>query len=193
MHPLIVLASSSPWRRELLGRLQLPFEAVSPDVDESPLPGESPPALVVRLAAAKAQAVATRFPAALIIGSDQVAVQNDEIVGKPRTHDRAVEQLRAASGKAVTLYTGLVLLNAATGNMQSEVVPYRVHFRKLDESQIENYLRKEQPYQCAGSVRSEGLGVALIERHEGDDPAALIGLPLIRLVRMLENEGVRAV
>lgn len=193
MSPLIVLASSSPWRRELLGRLGLPFEVVSPDVDESPLPGESPPMLVARLATAKARAAASRFPAALIIGSDQVAVQNDEIVGKPLTHDRAVEQLRAASGKAVTLYTGLVLLNAVSGNMQSEVVPYRVHFRKLNESQIENYLRKEQPYQCAGSVRSEGLGVALIERHEGDDPAALIGLPLIRLVRMLENEGVRVV
>lgn len=189
----LILGSSSPFRRELLARLLLDFEAYSPDVDESPHPGESPPDLVARLAADKARAAARHFPDALVIGSDQVAVHGDAIVGKPHTHERAVAQLRAASGRVVTLYTGLVLLNAATGNLQSEVVPYRVHFRELDDAFIERYLRKEQPYHCAGSVRAEGLGIALIERHEGDDPATLIGLPLIRLVRMLENEGVRVV
>lgn len=193
MSSLIVLASSSPWRRELLARLKLRFEVMSPDVDESPRPGEKPTELVARLAADKARAVGSRFPSALVIGSDQVAVQGDSIVGKPHTHEQAVAQLREASGRIVTLYTGLALLNAATGSLQTEVIPYRVHFRKLDESQIENYLRAEAPYQCAGAVRSEGLGVALFERHEGDDPATLIGLPLIRLVRMLENEGVRVI
>lgn len=146
--------------------------------------------LVERLAIAKAQAVATKHPDALVIGSDQVAVHGREIVGKPLTHERAVVQLKAASGSAVSLYTGLALVNSGTGRVQSEVVPYRVLFRRLTDGQIENYLRKEQPYHCAGSVKSEGLGVALLERFEGDDPATLIGLPLIRLVRMLENEGV---
>lgn len=186
----LILASSSIYRRELLARLMIPFEVVVPDVDETPYPGETPEQLVERLAVAKAQAVATRHPEALVIGSDQVAVHGREIVGKPLTHARAVEQLQLASGKAVSLYTGLALVNARTGRVQSEVVPFRVLFRKLSDSQIENYLRKEQPYHCAGSVKSEGLGVALLERFEGDDPATLIGLPLIRLVRMLENEGI---
>lgn len=146
--------------------------------------------LVERLAIAKAQVVAARHPDALVIGSDQVAVHGDEIVGKPLTHERAVEQLRSASGKAVALYTGLALVNSRSGRVQSEVIPFRVLFRRLSDSQIESYLRKEQPYHCAGSVKSEGLGVALLERFEGEDPATLIGLPLIRLVRMLENEGV---
>jgi septum formation protein len=186
----LILASSSPFRRELLSRLMLPFEVAVPEVDESPHAGESPERLVERLAIAKAQAVAARHPDALIIGSDQVAVHDGEIVGKPHTHERAVAQLRQASGKAVVLHTGLALVNAVTGRVQSEVVPYRVVFRSLTDSQIENYLRKEQPYHCAGSVKSEGLGVALLERFEGEDPATLIGLPLIRLVRMLENEGL---
>ena len=168
----------------------LPFEVVVPDIDETPHTGESPMQLVERLAIAKAQAVAARHPEALVIGSDQVAVHGNEIVGKPLTHERAVEQLRTASGTAVTLYTGLALVNARSGRVQSEVIPFRVLFRRLSDSQIENYLRKEQPYHCAGSVKSEGLGVALLERFEGDDPATLIGLPLIRLVRMLENEGM---
>ena len=186
----LILASSSPFRRELLSRLMIPFEVVAPEVDETARQGETPQALVERLAIAKAQAVAAKYPEALIIGSDQVAVHAGQIVGKPHTHERAVEQLRTASGKTVTLYTGLALVNSATGRIQSEVVPYRVLFRPLSEAQIENYLRKEQPYHCAGSVKSEGLGVALLERFEGEDPATLIGLPLIRLIRMLEHEGL---
>lgn len=186
----LILASSSPFRRELLARLMIPFEVEVPDVDESPRPGEPPERLVERLAIAKAQAVAARRRDALVIGSDQVAVHDGEIVGKPLTHARAVAQLRRASGQTVVLHTGLALVNGANGKVQSEVVPYRVVFRTLTDLQIENYLRKEQPYHCAGSVKSEGLGVALLERFEGDDPATLIGLPLIRLVRMLENEGL---
>ncbi|KPK11397.1 MAG: septum formation inhibitor Maf [Acidithiobacillales bacterium SG8_45] len=186
----LILASTSPYRRMLLERLQLPFTTISPEVDETPLADESPQALVQRLAIAKAQAVAARSPNALVIGSDQVAVHDGEIVGKPRDHDHAVMQLRQASGTAVTLYTGLALVNSHTGNIQSEVVPFGVVFRRLSDEQIENYLRKEQPYDCAGSVKSEGLGITLLERFEGEDPNTLIGLPLIRLVRMLENEGV---
>ena len=186
----LILASSSPFRRELLARLMISFEVAVPDVDETPLPGEAPPALVERLAIAKARAVAIDYPDALVIGSDQVAVHDDVIVGKPLTHERAVAQLRQASGKAVVLHTGLALVNSASGRVQSGVVPYRVVFRALTDAQIENYLRKEQPYHCAGSVKSEGLGVALLERFEGEDPATLIGLPLIRLVRMLEAEGM---
>lgn len=186
----LILASSSLYRRELLSRLMIPFEVVIPDVDETARPGETPEQLVERLAIAKAQAVAAHQPDALIIGSDQVAVHDRQIVGKPLTHERAVAQLKTASGKAVSLYTGLALVNSASGRVQSEVVPFRVVFRPLSDRQIENYLRKEQPYHCAGSVKSEGLGAALLERFEGDDPATLIGLPLIRLVRMLENEGL---
>lgn len=186
----LILASSSPFRRELLSRLMIPFEVCAPEVDETPRSGESPAQLVERLAIAKARAIAGSYPDALVIGSDQVAVHGNEIVGKPLTHDRAVQQLRTASGRAVTLYTGLALVNSASGRVQSEVVPFRVVFRRLTDEQIENYLRKETPYHCAGSVKSEGLGVALLERFEGEDPATLIGLPLIRLVRMLETEGV---
>jgi septum formation protein len=189
----LILASSSPYRRELLSRLMIPFEVDVPDIDESPLPNERPAALVERLAIAKARAVAARHPGSLVIGSDQVAVHGNEIVGKPHTHERAVAQLRAASGSVVTLYTGLALVDSDSGRTQSEVVPYRVQFRRLSDEQIENYLRKEKPYHCAGSVKSEGLGVALLERFEGDDPATLIGLPLIRLVRLLENEGLRVI
>lgn len=186
----LILASSSPYRKELLSRLGLPFSTLSPDVDETPLPGEPPEHLVARLAVAKAQAVADRHPHALVIGSDQVAVHRGSIVGKPGNHDRAVAQLRAASGQSVTLHTGLALVDADSGRTQSEVVPFRVVFRKLNDDQIERYLRKEQPYNCAGSVKSEGLGIALLERFEGEDPNTLIGLPLIRLVAMLEKEGV---
>ncbi len=186
----LILASSSPYRRELLQRLGIPFEVIAPNVDETPAPGEAPQALVERLAVAKAQAVARQHTNALVIGSDQVAIYNGVIVGKPLTHGAAVRQLHAASGKAVMLYTGLALINSTSGRIQSDVVPFRVVFRALSDTQIENYLRKEQPYHCAGSVKSEGLGIALLERFEGDDPNALIGLPLIRLVWMLEREGM---
>lgn len=189
----LILASSSPYRRALLTRLKIPFEAITPDVDETPLPSETPEKLVERLSRAKARKVATDHRDALVIGSDQVAVYNGQVVGKPHGHDNAVAQLREASGRAVMLYTGLVLLNAATGKEQCEVVPYRVTFRKLTDELIESYLSKEQPYSCAGSVKSEGLGIALLEKFEGDDPNTLVGLPLIRLVRMLENEGVKII
>lgn len=188
--PRLILASTSRYRRELLERLRLPFETIAPDVDETPQADETPQVLVERLAIAKARAVAEKSENALVIGSDQVAVHGGEIVGKPRDHDHAVEQLRSASGNSITLYTGLALVNSITGKVHSEVVPYRVVFRPLTDEQIETYLRKEQPYDCAGSVKSEGLGIALLTRFEGDDPNTLIGLPLIRLVAMLEKEGV---
>jgi septum formation protein len=189
----LILASSSPYRRELLERLKIPFDVMAPEVDETPRPGEMPEKLVERLAVEKAQKIAGQKPGTLVIGSDQVAVYNGSIVGKPHRHDKAVEQLRSASGRTVTLYTGLVLVNADTQRVQCEVIPYRVTFRTLTDAQIESYLRKEQPYSCAGSVKSEGLGIALLERFEGDDPNTLIGLPLIRLVRMLENEGLKII
>jgi septum formation protein len=189
----LILASSSPYRRALLERLQLSFEAIAPEIDERARPDETPQAMVQRLALEKARKIAADHTDALVIGSDQVAIYNGVIVGKPLTHERAVAQLREASGRTVTLYTGLALVNAATGSTQSEVLPYHVTFRPLSERQIENYLRKEQPYQCAGSVKSEGLGIALLEKFDGDDPNTLIGLPLIRLIRMLENEGVAVI
>ena len=189
----LILASSSPYRRALLARLKIPFEAVAPEVDETPHSGETPETLVKRLAREKARKIAAGQRDALVIGSDQGAGYNGQIVGKPHEHDKAVAQLREASGRTVTLYTGLVLLNATTGKEQCEVVPYRVTFRKLTDELIESYLRKEQPYSCAGSVKSEGLGIALLEKFEGEDPNTLIGLPLIRLVRMLENEGVKII
>lgn len=191
--PRLILASSSPYRRELLERLKIPFEVMPPELDETPLAGETPHKLTERLAIAKARKIAETERDALVIGSDQVAVHNGAVVGKPHGHDRAVEQLRAVSGRTVVLYTGLALVNSNTGRTQCEVIPYRVTFRTLTDELIESYLRKEQPYACTGSVRSEGLGIALLEKFEGDDPNTLIGLPLIRLVRMLENEGVRII
>ena len=169
----------------------VPFETANPDIDESPLEGETPVQLVERLAIAKAQAIADQHPQALIIGSDQVALHGNDIVGKPITHDKAVAQLQSASGRKIELYTGLALLNSATGGLQSEVVPFTVHFKQLSDEIIEGYLRKEEPYNCAGSVKSEGLGIALLDRFEGEDPNALIGLPLIRLVAMLERENFK--
>jgi MAF protein len=157
-------------------------------VDESPRPGESPQVLVLRLAEAKARAVAREFPDALIIGSDQVACIDDRILGKPVTRQRAIAQLEQASGRCVVFQTGLCLLNAVTGRAQTLVEPFRVHFRPLTRARVEAYLDREQPYNCAGSFKSEGLGVALFERLEGDDPSALIGLPLIRLVTLLSAE-----
>ncbi len=189
----LILASSSPYRATLLERLKIPFEIVPPEIDESPGEGETPEQLTLRLSLEKARKVASAEREALVIGSDQVAVYNGQIVGKPHSHERAVLQLREASGRTVTLYTGLALVNAATGRAQSEVIPYRVTFRSLTDDDIESYLRKEQPYSCAGSVKSEGLGIALLEKFDGDDPNTLIGLPLIRLVRMLENEGVKII
>jgi septum formation protein len=187
----LILASTSPFRRELLARLNLPFELRAPNTDESRLPEETAPALVTRLAAAKARAVADLEPDALVIGSDQVAVLNDTLIGKPGTHERAVAQLRQTSGQTVVFYTGLCLFDSSRDHQQTAVETFQVLFRTLTDAMIENYLRREQPYQCAGSFKSEGLGIALFERLEGHDPSSLIGLPLIRLVRMLEATGVR--
>ncbi len=191
--PQLILASSSPFRRELLSRLQIPFKSVAPDIDESPEPGETPQQLVQRLAVDKARAIAEQYPQATVIGSDQVALHGDRIVGKPGNHDAAVKQLREASGKAVTLHTGLAVVRKQPALLLCERVPFTVVFRKLSDRQIENYLKKDRPYQCAGAVKSESLGVALFERFEGEDPSALIGLPLIRLVRMLEQAGIEII
>jgi MAF protein len=186
----LVLGSSSPFRRELLGRLGLAFECHSPDIDESARPDETPRELVARLSEAKARAVAGTWPQALIIGSDQVAVVDDVILGKPGSHERAQEQLARLSGRKVTFLTGLCLYNSEADRAQLDVVSYVVEFRDLTPEQIEHYLQREQPYNCAGSFRSEALGVTLFRRMQGDDPNALVGLPLIRLVDMLAEEGV---
>lgn len=190
MNKTLILASTSPFRRTILEKLGLSFETAAPNTDETPKANETPQQLVERLAIAKAKAVADQRNEGLVIGSDQVAVNEGEILGKPGDHATAIKQLQAASGKRITFYTGLSLINAETGKIQSEVVPFYVVFRQLSDSQIENYLQKEQPYNCAGSFKSEALGICLFEKLEGDDPNTLIGLPLIRLVRMLEQEGV---
>lgn len=187
----LVLASTSIYRSQLLSTLQIPFQTAAPDVDETPLPGESAEQTSWRLSRAKAQVVAKRFPDALIIGSDQVALLDGQQIGKPLSHDNAVLQLSAMRGKTVEFYTALTLLNAVTGDMQTDVAITKVSFRSLSDDQIERYLKKEQPYHCAGSAKSEGLGIALISSIRGDDPNALIGLPLILLVSMLEKQGVR--
>lgn len=187
----LVLASTSIYRSQLLSTLQIPFQTAAPDVDETPLPGESAEQTSWRLAQIKAQVVAKRFPDALIIGSDQVALLDGQQIGKPLNHDNAVRQLRAMRGKTVTFYTALSLLNAVSGEMQTDVAITKVGFRNLSDDEIDRYLKKEQPYHCAGSAKSEGLGIALISRIQGDDPNALIGLPLILLVGMLEKQGVR--
>lgn len=189
----LILASTSPFRKAILEKLNIPFTTYSPDVDETPLENETPEQLVERLAILKAKAVADSLNEGIVIGSDQVAVIDGKILGKPGNHNNAVKQLSQASGKIVTFLTGLCLYNAATKTYQAEVVPFNVVFRELTEQQIENYLRKEQPYNCAGSFKSEGLGITLFEKLEGDDPNTLIGLPLIRLVRMLEHEGVAVI
>lgn len=186
----IVLASTSPYRQEILKKLAMPFITDSPQVDETAYENEKPEALVIRLAEMKARAVAERHGNSLIIGSDQVAVLNGKILGKPGNHENAVLQLQLASGQEVTFFTGLCLLNAENNTVQVLCVPFTVHFRQLSNTQIDRYLHKEQPYNCAGSFKSEGLGITLFEKLQGDDPNTLIGLPLIALVRMLENEGV---
>lgn len=188
-YPPLVLASTSPFRRELLLRLGIPFTTAAPDVDESPLPGEAPAELVRRLSESKAR-TAGRTRTGLIIGSDQVATTGEDILGKPGNHQRAVEQLQRLAGRAVTFHTGLCLLDTATDTLQIDVVPFCVEFRQLDATRIERYLRREQPYNCAGSFKSEGLGITLFRRMLGDDPTALIGLPLIRLTDMLAMVGI---
>ena len=189
----IILASTSPFRKSVLEKLGLAFDCHAPEVDETPQAGETPAQLVERLSIAKAQAVAAHYQQGLIIGSDQVAVIEDEILGKPGNHENAVAQLERAAGKTVTFLTGLAVVNAASGAIHAEVVPFKVEFRQLTRQQIVNYLNAEQPYNCAGSFKSEGLGIALFERLEGDDPNTLIGLPLIRLIRMLEKEGLTVI
>lgn len=186
----IVLASTSPFRRELLARLQLRFELTAPNVDESPLAGETPAATAERLSVAKARAVAARYPEGLIIGSDQVAHMGDVRFGKPVTRENAMVQLRSMSGKTVIFHTGLCLLNARSGRLHVRGVPTEVRFRELSDDEILRYLDKEDALNCAGSARSEGLGISLLESLRGDDPNALVGLPLIALCEMLRAEGI---
>ena len=186
----LVLASTSPYRRELLSRLGLPFSVASPDTDESPLPGEAAETLALRLAEAKARAVAPAYPQALIIGSDQVAIANGKIYGKPGTHERAVAQLQELSGQSVNFYTALCLYDSRNDSRQICGVPTLVKFRSLSDSEIEHYLAREPAYNCAGSAKSEGLGIALLDSLSGDDPNALVGLPLIALCAMLRQAGM---
>ena len=186
----LVLASTSPFRRELLARLGLPFETANPGTDETAQDGETPTATALRLSEAKARAVAARYPEALIIGSDQVACLDDMVFGKPGNHENAVKQLKTMRGRTVNFFTGLCLLNAKTGKAHLRGVPTLVTFRNLSDAAIEGYLLREQPYNCAGSAKSEGLGIATIAKMEGEDPNALIGLPLIALCDLLEREKV---
>ncbi len=188
--PHLILASTSRYRRELLERLRLPFDVVSPEVDETPLPDEAPSTLALRLARAKADAVATRHPGAIVIGSDQVADLDGQSIGKPLTHERAQQQLRRMSGRAVTFQTAVAVVRRDAGYAEALLAPVRVRFRELGEAQIEHYLRTEQPYDCAGSARSEALGIALLSSIESDDPTALVGLPLIRTCTLLREAGL---
>jgi len=189
----LILASSSLYRRELLTRLYIPFTVESPEVDETPLPDELSEQTALRLAEAKARKVGQHHTNALIIGCDQVAVLDGMQLGKPLVHDVAVAQLRMMRGRSVVFHSAICLYNSLSGSLQSTIVPYTVKFRQLDDAEIERYLLKEQPYHCAGSAKSEGLGIALIEHMRGDDPNALIGLPLIALIDMLKNEGVNVI
>ncbi len=188
--PHLILASTSPYRRELLQRLRLPFEVIAPHVDESTLPGETPAATSLRLARAKAQAVAERFPHSWVIGSDQVAELDGVAIGKPGDHTRAVRQLQAMRGREVLFHTAVALAHAASGHLEAAVVPVRVRFLNLTDAEIETYLRLEQPYDCAGSAKCEGLGIRLLDAIESDDPTALIGLPLIRTSALLRAAGI---
>jgi len=193
MKQSLILASSSPYRKELLARLRLPFEAISPEVNETPLSDESPQETALRLAQVKARKVAETHPQALVIGCDQVATLDGVQLGKPGNHENAIRQLQMMRGRTVIFHSALCLYNAHTKNMQADVVPYEVAFRKLTDGQIERYLRAEEPYNCAGSAKSEGLGISLISTMSGDDPNALIGLPLIKLITMLQNENVSVI
>lgn len=187
----LILGSTSAYRRELLGRLRIPFSVESPHVDETPLPGENPAELARRLALAKAHAVAQRFPDCVVIGSDQVADLEGHALGKPGNHERATSQLRQMRGKTVIFQTALAVVCLDSGFCQQDLAPVKVTFRDLDDTEIENYLRQEQPYDCAGSAKSEGLGIALLDAIESDDPTALVGLPLIRTSRMLRAAGIQ--
>lgn len=193
MKQTLILASSSEYRRQLLQKLLIPFNSISPNVDESALAGEKPQETALRLAQEKAKKIGNEYPHALVIGCDQVATLDGEQLGKPLNHNNATTQLQKMRGREVVFHSALCLYNAATGNMQADVVPYLVKFRQLSDEQIESYLTKEQPYHCAGSAKSEGLGIALIERMLGEDPNALIGLPLIKLITMLHNEGINVI
>lgn len=186
----VILASTSRYRRELLARLRLPFDVHAPEVDETPLPDETPSALAERLALEKANAIARKFPDAVVIGSDQVADLAGESLGKPGDHDRATAQLRRMRGQTLVFQTAVAVVCQATGFVQCDRAPVRVVFRDLSDAAIESYLRAEQPYDCAGSAKSEGLGIALLDAIDSDDPTALVGLPLIRTARMLRAAGV---
>jgi MAF protein len=186
----LILASSSVYRKTLLERLGMPFEVISPSIDETRQEGETPTALVRRLAVEKARAAADKFTDALIIGSDQCAVTRGTILGKPLSYERAFQQLKDASGRAVNFHNGLCLLDTASNQVQSDDVPFTVYFRRLTDTQISHYLHREKPFDCAGSFKAESLGIALFARMQGDDPSALVGLPLIRLVSMLASFGV---
>ena len=187
----LILGSSSPYRRELLSRLHLPFEVARPEVDEAALAGETPPQLASRLAMAKARDVARRFPGAVVIGSDQVADLDGQALGKPGSHARATAQLRQMSGKTVIFQTAVAVVCQQSGFAQWELAPVKVRFRLLTSAEIEAYLLVEKPYDCAGSAKSEGLGIALLERIDNDDPTALVGLPLIRTCRMIAAAGIK--
>lgn len=191
--PQIILASTSIYRKALLEKIHIEFETEKPNVDETPLNNETPIQLVERLAIKKAQAITACTTNSLVIGSDQVCMNNGLILGKPHNFENAFQQLKNASGKAITFYTGLALINSNTGQIQSLVETYIVHFRTLTDEMITSYLEKETPYNCAGSFKSEGYGISLFDRFEGKDPNSLIGLPLISLINMLENEGVKVV
>ena len=186
----LILGSTSAYRRELLSRLHIPFSVESPHVDETPLPGEYPEALARRLALAKAQAVAQRFPDCVVIGSDQVADLDGQALGKPGNHERAVAQLRQMRGKTVIFQTAVAVVCQQSGFCQQALAPVKVTFRALEDNEIETYLRAEQPYDCAGSAKSEGLGITLLQSIENDDPTALVGLPLIRTSQMLRAAGI---
>lgn len=186
----LILGSTSPYRRQLMERLQYPFATAAPDIDETRRMGESARDMVLRLSLQKAQKVAEQHPDALIIGSDQCAVLNEQVIGKPGTHENAVQQLQNSSGETVYFLTGLCLYDSHDGSYQLDVVPFQVDFRELTKGEIDRYLRKDQPYNCAGSFRSESLGITLFKRMTGDDPTALMGLPLIRLSEMLRQARI---
>jgi len=190
MRPPLILGSTSRYRRELLERLRLPFEVHAPDVDETPHPGEAPAALAQRLALAKAHAVAAAHPDAVVIGSDQVADLDGQPIGKPGTHERAVQQLRAMRGRSIVFQTAVAVVCKMSGYEGTALVPVTVRFRDLSDAEIEHYLRTEQPYDCAGSAKCETLGIALLDAIESDDPTALVGLPLIRTSALLRAAGI---